>query len=189
MSGFPEALVRLAQHELAQYGHLLANQSPLSERIAAYWQFLGPEPPFFAWSAAFISYMVQLAGAGDTFRYSCRHSEYVHRVINAHLSKEKSAFLGFRPEELSIESGDIVGMNRSDAAEIDYDWAAQHDHYTSHCDIVVRVSPDEITTIGGNVGPSPGTVGTKTWVWRNGALVNAVKPAQRVFVVIRSTLR
>jgi hypothetical protein len=38
------------------------------------------------------------------------------------------------------------------------------------------------------VGPAPGTVGTKTWVWRDGALVNTMKPAQRVFVVIRSAL-
>lgn len=188
MSRFSEELVGLANHELAQYGHLVANQSPLSERIAAYWKFLGPEPPFTAWSAAFISYMAQLAGAGDTFRYSCRHSEYVHRAINAHLAQDGSAFLGFRPEALSIGPGDIVGMNRSNAAEIDYEWAVQHDHYTSHCDIVVRVTDEEITTIGGNVGPAPGTVGTKTWLWRNGTLANAVIPAQRVFVVIRSVL-
>ena len=190
MSRFGDELVRIAEEELAQYGAFLAHQSPLKERIDGYWRYLDPAgPPFHAWSAAFISYMAHLAGAGATFRYSCRHSEYVHRAINARLSGDEAApFIGYRAEELSIAPGDIVGMNRSDLPEVEYEWAADNDHYRSHCDIVVSVTPDAITTIGGNVGPSPGTVGTKTWVWRKGALVNAVKPTQRVFVVIRSTL-
>ena len=190
MSRFSAELVRTAEEELAQYGRLLANQSPLKERIDAYWRFLDPAgPPFHAWSAAFISYMAHLAGAGGTFRYSCRHSDYVHRAINARLAGEENApFVGFRTNERPIELGDIVGMNRSDAPEIDYDWAAQQEVYKSHCDIVVSVGPDAITTIGGNVGGAPGTVGTKTWIRRDGVLLNAVKPAQRVFVVIRATL-
>jgi hypothetical protein len=188
MSRFRDELVRIAKEELAQYGEYIATQSPLKERIAAYWHFLDPAgPPFSAWSAAFISYMVHLAGAGETFRYSCRHSEYVHRAINARLS-EGGPFVGYRPQEVSIEPGDIVGMNRSDRAEIDYEWAAREDRYPSHCDIVVDVAPDAITTIGGNVDPTPGIVGAKTWVWRDGALLNAKKPSQRAFVVIRSAL-
>ena len=190
MSRFRAELVRNAEEELARYGKLLANQSPLKERIDAYWRFLDPAgAPFAAWSAAFISYMAHLAGAGETFRYSCRHSEYVHRAINARLCAEPNApFVGYRADEVPITAGDIVGMNRSDAPGIDYDWAAGADRYKSHCDIVTSVGPDAITTIGGNVGPAPGTVGTKTWIWREGALVNMIKPTQRVFVVIRATL-
>ena len=189
MSRFRAGLVRNAEAELAQYRSLLANQSPLKERIDAYWRFLDPAgAPFPAWSAAFISYMAHLAGAGETFRYSCRQSEYVHRAINARLSGGDAAFAGYRADELSIMPGDIVGVNRSSAPEIEYDWAAQHDQYKSHCDIVVSVKPEAITTIGGNVGPRPGMVGTKKWVWRDGALVNEIKPTQRVFVVIRSAL-
>lgn len=190
MSRFRAELVRNAEDELARYGKLLANESPLKERIEAYWRFLDPAgPPFHAWSAAFISYMAHLAGACESFRYSCRHSEYVHRAINARLAgEENAAFVGFRTKERPIEPGDIVGMNRSDAPEIEYDWAAEQEVYKSHCDIVVSVEPDAITTIGGNVGPAPGMVGTKTWIWRDGVLLNAIKPAQRVFVVIRATL-
>ena len=65
---------------------------------------------------------------------------------------------------------------------------AREDRYPSHCDIVVSAATDEITTIGGNVDPTPGIVGAKSWVWRDGALLNARKPTQRVFVVISSTL-
>ena len=189
MTRFRDELVRIAAEELAQYGEYIATQSPLKERIDAYWRFLDPSgPPFSAWSAAFISYMVHLAGAGKTFRYSCRHSEYVHRAINTRLAGERGPFVGHRPRELEIVSGDIVGMNRSDRPEIDYDWAAGEERYPSHCDIVVAVTPDAVTTIGGNVDPTPGKVGAKTWIWRDGALVNAKKPAQRAFVVIRSAL-
>ena len=189
MSRFRDELVRHAKEEFARYGEFIASQSPLKERIDAYWRFLDPAgPPFSAWSAAFISYMVHLAGAGETFRYSCRHSEYVHRAINARLSADGGPFIGYRPQDVTVEPGDIVGMNRSDRPEIDYDWAAREDRYPSHCDIVVSAAPDAITTIGGNVDPTPGIVGAKSWVWRDGALLNARKPTQRVFVVIRSTL-
>jgi hypothetical protein len=190
MNRFRAELVRNAIEELARYGNLTARESPLKERIAAYWHFLDPNgPPFHAWSAAFISFMAHLAGAGDAFRYSCRHSEYVHRAINARLAGRKNApFVGYRAGEVRIGPGDIVGMNRSDAPHIQYKWAAENDRYKSHCDIVVSVTPDAITTIGGNVGPAPGAVGTKTWIRRDGALVNAAKPTQRVFVVIRSKL-
>jgi hypothetical protein len=190
MSRFRAELVRNAEEELARYGNLFASQSPLKERIDAYWRFLDPAgPPFAAWSAAFISYMAHLAGAGETFRYSCRHSEYVHRAINARLCGEKDApFVGYRASEVPIAAGDIVGMNRSDAPEIEYEWAAGEERYKSHCDIVISVRPGAITTIGGNVGPAPGTVGIKTWIWREGALLNVLKPTQRVFVVIRATL-
>jgi hypothetical protein len=34
------------------------------------------------WSAALISYMVHLAGAGTAFPYSAQHSVYFYRTIN-----------------------------------------------------------------------------------------------------------
>lgn len=186
---FSTELARHARHELERYGGIPATQSPLKERIQAYWDFLGhPGLHGVAWSAAFISYMVHLAGAGDGFRYSFRHSDYIHRAINAHLARAREAFLGFRIDETPIAPGDIVGMNRSESDPIDYDWAADHERYKSHCDIVVAAAPGGIRTIGGNVGASPGYVGEKTFAWRKGALVNPLKPNQQVFVVIRGTL-
>ena len=189
MTRFPAELARLALLELERYGGMPATQSPLKERIQEYWDFLGhPDLHGFAWSAAFISYMAHLAGAGDKFHYSFRHSDYIHRAINAHLANERATFLGYRADEVPIEPGDIVGMNRSESDPIDYDWAVHHERYKSHCDIVVAASPDGIRTIGGNVGEAPGYVGEKTFVWRNGALVNPLKPNQHVFVVIRGAL-
>src|SRR5688572_698403 len=98
-SAFSHELARNAQHELERYGGIPAIQSPLKERIQAYWDFLGhPDLHGFAWSAAFISYMAHLAGAGDRFHYSFRHSDYIHRTINAHLANEAAAFRGYRAD-------------------------------------------------------------------------------------------
>lgn len=186
---FSAELARLARDELARYGGMPATESPLKERIDTYWTFLGyPELAGVAWSAAFISYLVHLAGGGERFHYSFRHSDYIHRAINAHLGGEPAPFAGFRADEAPIQPGDIVGMNRSEAEPIDYDWAAEHERYKSHCDIVVSVEGGFLTTVGGNVGEAPGYVGTKTFTWRKGALINPRKPNQHVFVVIRGAL-
>ena len=187
-STFSTALAAHARDELARFGGMPATQSPLKERVETYWAFLGhPDLHGFAWSAAFISYMVHLAGAGDRFLYTFRHSDYIHRTINAHLAGDDAPFIGLRTDERPIEPGDIVGMNRSEADPIEYDWAARHERYKSHCDIVVSAGAEGLLTIGGNVGDAPGYVGTKNFVWRDGTLVNPLKPNQHVFVVIRST--
>lgn len=185
-SGFSAELARLAQVELARYGGMPATRSPLRERIAEYWRFLAhPELQGVAWSAAFISYMAHLAGAGQRFHYTLRHSDYIYRAIQARSADAPDTFVGLRADESAIEPGDILGMNRYDAPPIDYDWAARHERYKSHCDIVVSTAADEIVTVGGNVGDPPGFVGIKTYAWREGVLLNPLRPNQRVFVVIR----
>jgi hypothetical protein len=188
-SAFSEALALIAREELEQYGGMPATQSPLTERIDAYWRFLGyPDLHGFAWSAAFISYMVHLAGGEDRFHYTFRHSDYIYRAINTHLARQGGAFIGLRADERPIEPGDIVGMNRSEAEPIEYDWAAEHERYKSHCDIVISAGAEGLVTVGGNVAEPPGYVGTKTFVWRKGVLVNPLKPNQQIFVVIRNAL-
>ena len=34
-----------------------------------------------AWSSAFISYLMRLAGAGDDFKYSSSHSQYISQAV------------------------------------------------------------------------------------------------------------
>jgi hypothetical protein len=194
MSSFASTLVSRAEAELSMYGAKLEDQSPLKERIGQYWTFLnrpdldgsdGDVP----WSAAFISYMVHLAGAGQMFPYNAQHSAYFYRTINDRLLKKKNVgFWGYRPEDIVIEAGDIVGMNRGAAPPISYDWAVHHSDYASHADIVVGVDKGQLRTIGGNVGHAPGQVSTKTFTQQNDLLANAATPNQQVFVVIRSFL-
>lgn len=190
---FADKLVQRAVTELEQYEGKLENQEPLKSRIGIYWDFLN-EPSRdggdgIAWSAAFISYMVHMAGAGDLFRYNGQHSVYFYRTINDLLVRRARPFWGHRVGDVEIQRGDIIGMNRSDGPLIDYDWAAHHADYSSHADIVVEVDGNGVIhTIGGNVGRTPGEIGTKTFSYVQGALKNDAKPQQQAFVVIRSYL-
>jgi hypothetical protein len=86
---------------------------------------------------------------------------------------------------VTVEPGDILGMNRESGSKIDYAWAAYHPDYPSHADIVVEVEGAAIHTIGGNVG---NRVGKKTFEWHGGVLRNRSARAQEAFVVIRSSL-
>jgi hypothetical protein len=193
MGMFADKLVQRAVAEHAEYQGLLENQGELKSRINVYWTFLH-EPgrdgaDGIAWSAAFISYMVHLAGAGDLFPYSGQHSVYFYRTINDRLGHRARPFLGHRVGEVEIRPGDILGMNRTLAPAIDYDWASHHADYKSHADIVVDVDgAGVIHTIGGNVGREPGEIGTKTFSVTGGGLANDAKPAQKVFVVLRNYL-
>lgn len=189
---FASKLVQVANAELIQYQDLTEGESPLKERIGQYWTFVGRpdldgsdhEVP---WSAAFISYMVNLAGAGSAFKYSAQHSTYFYRTINDKLIKKKTSFWGFKPEDVQIQPGDILGMNRAKSDEIDYDWAAHHADYKSHADIVVAVDQAGIHTVGGNVGHAPGQIGRKLFVPHGNTWKNAAAD-QTAFVVIRSFL-
>lgn len=192
MSNFNDKLVQKAVAEEATFKGVKENRSPLKERIGVYWDFLGrPEldgGDDVPWSAAFVSFMVKSAGAGALFPYSAQHSVYIYRTINDHVFKKNSVFLGFRPGDVTLQPGDIIGMNRSNASPIDYDWALHNSDYLSHCDIVVDAEGPDIEAIGGNVSPAPGSVGRKTFVKQGGQWVNKSAPNQKVFVVIRSFL-
>ena len=190
---FAQKLAEKARNEEATYHGLLEGQSPLKERINVYWTHVGMpwldgsnhEQP---WSAAFISYMAHLAGAGSSFHASAQHSQYIYRAINDRIIDKKTAFWGYPVGAIEIAPGDIIGMNRATAAHIDFDWASHHSDYKSHADIVVAVDGSGIHTIGGNVGAAPGQVGKKRFIRQGDALVNGASPNQRVFVVIRSFL-
>lgn len=191
MGLFNTKLVTKTEDEFKAFGGIPENKSPLKERIGLYWDFL-KRPDLdgsdnVPWSAAFVSYMVNLAGANTTFPYSAQHSVYFYRTINDKAIQKASAFWGYRVDEVPIEPGDIVGMNRSNKPPIDYDWAMTHADYFSHSDIVVAVEGKTIETIGGNVGKAPGEIDRKTFRFAGKKLQNASK-TQEVFVVIKNFL-
>lgn len=193
MGIFGGKLVEKTLAEFNTYQNVLENESPLKEQVGVYWNFVG-RPDLdgdddVAWSAAFISYMVHSAGAGRQFRYSSQHSVYLYRTINDRVTRRPKPFWAYRPRDLTIAPGDILAMNRSTSDPIDYDWAATHADYLSHCDIVVEVTaPGRIHTIGGNVGRLPGEIARKTFSFNGNTLANDAKQNQQVFAVIRSFL-
>jgi len=127
-----------------------------------------------SWSAAFISYIMRMAGAGKNFRYSLSHSDYIVNSIN-NRKKNKGAFKGYKPNEVNVEIGDLVCYPRQNG--VNYDTQG---NYFSHCDIVTKINDDKAEVIGGNVSDS---VTKKIYKLNNGKIID-----DKIFVIIKNNL-
>jgi hypothetical protein len=108
-----------------------------------------------AWSAAFISYCMQTAGAGSSFPYASGHATWMIKAIkNKKAGKLNAALVGYKPGEIPLEVGDLIGRPREGG--VTYDNAAAKGWFESHSDIVVEVDKGKklAYVIGGNVGQS-----------------------------------
>lgn len=169
--GFAEQAVQLATTEWVTFGrqaydiagHALhighkEGEDPWYKRVGDYWRegvhndTLDGRDHGVPWSAAFISWVMRTAGAGDRFIYSPQHSVYIYRAIRDLLRKRTEAgYWCYRLNEWKPRPGDIVCWARQ--AGVDYDHQNGGD-YRGHCDIVVEVGQDAVDVIGGNVGDS-----------------------------------
>jgi hypothetical protein len=108
-----------------------------------------------AWSAAFVSYCMQMAGAGTSFPYAPGHATWIVKSIaNRQAGKLNAPLVGFKPGEIPLVAGDIIGKPREPG--ITYKNAVGKGWFIAHSDIVVDVDPAKRTAlvIGGNVGQS-----------------------------------
>jgi hypothetical protein len=106
----------------------------------------------FAWSAAFVSYVMRIAGAGPRFPYSPDHAHYID-IAKQMATGATSGWLvtAERPEAYAPIPGDLICIGRRSAAALRYD-DLPAGHFPGHCDIVVDTStPRQIAVIGGNV--------------------------------------
>jgi hypothetical protein len=105
----------------------------------------------YAWSAAFISYVMRIAGAGPRFPYSPSHFVYID--IAARMARGEPGGWAIRaadPAEIAPIPGDLICTGRGAAKFLRYaDLPAGR--FTGHCDIVVQDTPDGWAVIGGNV--------------------------------------
>jgi hypothetical protein len=105
----------------------------------------------FAWSAAFISYVMRIAGAGSHFPYAASHSDYIN--IAAQMKQNQTAgyaIVAEAPETYPPKLGDLICLGRGRGARLKYaDLPAGK--FAGHCDIVVAVHPGELSVLGGNV--------------------------------------
>ncbi|WP_131196226.1 DUF2272 domain-containing protein [Lichenihabitans psoromatis] len=104
------------------------------------------------WSAAFISWIMQAAGAGDRFRYSTEHSVYIAQAIRDRQSgRAGGGFWVYRLDEREPAVGDLICWARQPGLDFDHQLGGR---YLGHCDLVVAVDQGAIWVIGGNVGNS-----------------------------------
>lgn len=107
------------------------------------------------WSAAFISYCMQMAGAGTEFPYAPGHATWIVQAIKAKEKGKLSApLVGHKPGDIVVALGDLVGNTRESG--VTYANAVAKGWFISHTDIVVEVDTagGKFYTIGGNVGQS-----------------------------------
>jgi hypothetical protein len=107
----------------------------------------------YAWSAAFISYVMRIAGAGRRFPYSGDHADYINAAKRMTLGQATGWLVAAeRVQDYAPLPGDLVCFGRGTARGLRYDDLPTAELFTSHCDIVVDTAePGRIAVIGGNV--------------------------------------
>ncbi len=101
---------------------------------------------FYAWSAAFISYVMRLAGAGASFPYSETHSDYIDAAAR---HEPGVALEAERIEAYAPQRGDLICLWRG-GRPVTFD-QLPIGRFPGHCDIVVELKPGQLDVIGGNV--------------------------------------
>ncbi len=141
----------------------------LWERVGEYW-WIGQDPyenevawtgkhgddehPFdfthdgrYAWSAAFISYVMRVAGAGARFPYSPNHATY----INAAASGMAPVLRAADPARVAPMPGDLICAGRGSSRVIAFHNLPTRDLFPAHCGLVISRQPNQLSIIGGNV--------------------------------------
>ncbi len=108
-----------------------------------------------AWSAAFISYVMQRAGVdAREFRPTASHAFYLDHILkDAADYPDQAPFIPHLPDIYAPAVGDLVCADRSrDPISRWTQRAADQGHFRPmHCDLVVAVAPGVVEAIGGNV--------------------------------------
>ena len=110
----------------------------------------------YAWSAAFVSYVMRIAGAGARFPYSDAHATYIDIAKEVAAHRAHGWIVAAEPPDAyAPRLGELICLGRDQAAGLTY---AQLPAglFPAHCDIVVAtpsvgVIAPEITVVGGNV--------------------------------------
>lgn len=98
-----------------------------------------------AWSAAFISYVMRTAGAGDRFPYSALHADYINAA-----ARNEAGVRAERTDTYPPQPGDLICLGRADARNLTFEDLPAN-RFLGHCDIVVDAAPGQLRVVGGNV--------------------------------------
>jgi hypothetical protein len=106
----------------------------------------------YAWSAAFISYVMRMAGAGVNFPYAPDHAFYINYAARAAKGEIANPLLiAENPATYAPRIGDLLCFGRGRARAITFADLPTADLFPAHCSIVVAGRVHQLTLIGGNV--------------------------------------
>jgi hypothetical protein len=100
----------------------------------------------YAWSAAFISYVMRIAGAGERFPYAPNHAAYV----NAAASGRSSILIAHAPQAYAPKLGDLLCFGREWASRLGFSDLPTGGFWPGHCAIVVARQDNMLSAVGGN---------------------------------------
>ncbi len=214
MSDFTDRLVQACHDERGRFenGALKEWMEPVFRRVGDYWDRLADLPQYAGWqgyngrsdvrlgangrpvadgnrnqpwSAAFISFVMREAGAGDTFAYAPSHSVYVVKALReAAKAASKHPFIARRHKLYAPKPGDLIACERQKTVDPNFDtyvsFVAQG-RFEAHSDIVTEVTDKAVTTVGGNVGNS---VREKRWPLDTSGHIGNADPLSRTSMVI-----
>jgi hypothetical protein len=114
--------------------------------------FPADQDGYYAWSAAFISYVMRIAGAGSRFPYSPAHHTYINIARQMSLGQTAGwAVVAERPDAYAPQPGDLICAGRGRQAErLRFEDLPTRKGFTAHCAIVVATG-EALSVIGGNV--------------------------------------
>jgi len=105
----------------------------------------------FAWSAAFVSYVMRISGAGIRFPYSPSHHTYINLARQMSLGQTAGwAVAAERTDAYAPEVGDLICAGRGWARRLRFADLPTPKSFPAHCAIVVGTG-DALSVIGGNV--------------------------------------
>jgi len=105
---------------------------------------------YYAWSAAFISYVMRTAGAGARFPYSPSHYVYINIGKEMKLGRTSGWVMVAEPVDgYAPVLGDLICYSR-ERYKLTYEKLPRQ-KFAAHCDIVVAQDNRQISVIGGNV--------------------------------------
>lgn len=114
-------------------------------------QFDESQADYYAWSAAFISYIMRTAGAGPRFPYASSHFAYIDIAKDMSLGLTSGWVVMAEPVDgYAPVPGDLICYSREKKRRITYNTLPQP-HFAAHCDMVVAQGNQQLTVIGGNV--------------------------------------
>ena len=193
MTAFTDAVVKICREELATFrdGQLKETDEAVFRRVGNYWDKLAEQPDYEEWngyngrsdckfdangklvenknqpwSAAFISFVAAMAGAGANFHYGPSHSVYIVDALREAKKPFSTAkFVARRHTEYAPKIGDLIACERRPDTEANFDTYidfVKAGRFEAHCDFVVGfdVERKHAITIGGNVSNS---VSQKSW--------------------------
>ena len=155
-STFAKRLASVAQQQHAKFRFTNEADPALCKQIKRWTQDIGfkfTSCTKVPWSAVFVSWCVQQAGATKSeFKFAMAHSVFVHQTTKNAL-KNEGVFQGFDITAEKPAVGDIIQNNRR-GNKFDFDFARTHANYQSHSAIVVEIGQDNqggfAFCIGGN---------------------------------------